>query len=80
MQTIEQSELNSQAAEVVLPGGEGPSESAVASQSAETAPPLPVHADRAVVRARAIDLAGHFHSGVADLSEEHDRYLAEAFG
>ena len=28
---------------------------------------------------RAIALAGRFHSGVANLSEAHDTYLAEAF-
>ena len=28
---------------------------------------------------RALAAAGRFHSGLTDLSTEHDRYLAEAF-
>lgn len=28
---------------------------------------------------RALSIAGRFNSGLADLSTEHDRYLAEAF-
>ena len=35
--------------------------------------------DLAKLRERAINLAGRFHSGVADISEQHDRYLAEVF-
>jgi len=31
------------------------------------------------LRRRAIELAGKYRSGVTDLSEEHDRYLAEAW-
>ncbi len=34
-------------------------------------------ADRAARRRRAVALAGQFHSGRADVSAEHDRYLAE---
>ncbi|NOX62332.1 MAG: CopG family transcriptional regulator [Chloroflexi bacterium] len=30
-------------------------------------------------RQRALQAAGRFHSGVHDLSENHDRYLAEAY-
>ena len=30
--------------------------------------------------ARAKSLAGRFHSGTNDLSRNHDRYLAEAYG
>ncbi len=30
-------------------------------------------------RRRAIEAAGGFHSGRSDISEEHDRYLAEDF-
>jgi Ribbon-helix-helix protein, copG family len=30
-------------------------------------------------RERAAEAAGKFHSGVKDLSAQHDRYLAEAF-
>jgi hypothetical protein len=29
---------------------------------------------------RALAVVGRFHSGHADISTEHDRYLAEAFG
>lgn len=46
-------------------------------------PELATHAiaqpDRAKLRDRALDLAGRFHSGAADISDQHDRYLAEAF-
>ena len=38
-----------------------------------------VQPDRAGLRDRALDLAGRFHSAIADLSDEHDRYLVEAF-
>ena len=31
-------------------------------------------------RLRALAAAGRFHAGVSDLSENHDRYLDEAFG
>lgn len=31
-------------------------------------------------RKRAIEAVGRFHSGVADISAKHDKYLAEAFG
>ena len=31
-------------------------------------------------RQRAIEAAGRFHSGQADLSEKHDAYLAEVYG
>ncbi len=34
-------------------------------------------ADRAALRRRAVALAGQFHSGRADVSAEHDAYLAE---
>jgi predicted DNA-binding ribbon-helix-helix protein len=30
-------------------------------------------------RKRALDAAGRFHSGLRDLSTEHDKYLEEAF-
>jgi len=30
-------------------------------------------------RRRAIDAAGRFHSGLQDLSTDHDRYLNEAY-
>lgn len=32
------------------------------------------------VRQRALAVVGSFHSGLADLAAEHDRYLTEAFG
>ena len=31
-------------------------------------------------RQRAIKAAGQFHSGLTDLSEKHDEYLAEVYG
>jgi hypothetical protein len=36
--------------------------------------------DRDEIRKRAAAAAGRFNSGVTDLSERHDDYLAEAFG
>jgi prevent-host-death family protein len=42
-------------------------------------PPTAAQPNRAELLKRALDLAGRFHAGVADLSEEHDRYLVEAF-
>jgi hypothetical protein len=31
-------------------------------------------------RRRAIAAVGRFHSGISDLAERHDEYLAEAYG
>jgi hypothetical protein len=36
--------------------------------------------DREEQKQRALAVVGRFHSGHADISIEHDRYLAEAFG
>jgi hypothetical protein len=36
--------------------------------------------DRQERKRRALAIVGRFHSGQSDLSVEHDRYLAEAFG
>lgn len=36
--------------------------------------------DRDNLRQRALELSGMFRSGLKDLSAEHDRYLAEAYG
>lgn len=36
--------------------------------------------DREERKRRALAAVGRFNSGVSDLSENHDRYLAEAFG
>jgi len=33
-----------------------------------------------IQRRRAIAASGRFNSGVTDISVEHDKYLAEAFG
>jgi hypothetical protein len=35
---------------------------------------------RAEIRRRALAVAGRFRSEETDISREHDRYLAEAFG
>lgn len=37
-------------------------------------------ADREEIRRRALAAIGSVHSGAADLSADHDRYLAEAYG
>lgn len=31
-------------------------------------------------RRRAVEVIGRFHSGSSDVSEQHDKYLAEAYG
>ena len=31
-------------------------------------------------RKRAVEVIGRFHSGSSDVSEQHDKYLAEAYG
>jgi hypothetical protein len=36
--------------------------------------------DREELKRRALTVAGQFNSGHSDISTEHDRYLAEAFG
>jgi prevent-host-death family protein len=36
--------------------------------------------NRGDLRQRALELSGRFHSGLTDLSVEHDRYLEDAFG
>ena len=36
--------------------------------------------DREELKRRALAVSGRFRSGLTDLSTEHDRYLAEAFG
>lgn len=36
--------------------------------------------DLARVRQRALAVVGRYRSGVADVSDEHDRYLADAGG
>ena len=38
----------------------------------------PVQAREATVRARALGVIGAFSSGLSDVAEQHDRYLAEA--
>ena len=38
----------------------------------------PIQAREAASRARALDLIGAFSSGLSDVAENHDRYLAEA--
>ena len=52
---------------------------AQALRAVEAATPALAQLDRANLRDRALDLAGRFHSAITDLSDEHDRYLVEAF-
>ena len=40
---------------------------------------VPPEADRAVLRQRALALAGQFHSGHTDISSRHDEYLADTY-
>jgi hypothetical protein len=37
----------------------------------------PIQARESAVRARALELIGAFSSGLSDVAENHDRYLAE---
>jgi hypothetical protein len=52
---------------------------AQALRAAEADTPALAQPDRTELRDRALNLAGRFHSDVADLSDAHDRYLVEAF-
>jgi plasmid stability protein len=58
---------------------EGISVSAVVRRSLDKALTGDRLPDDAEIRRRAIEAAGCFNSGLGDLSERHDDYLAEAY-
>jgi CRISPR/Cas system-associated protein Csm6 len=57
---------------------EGTSQAEIVRRALEAYLRRPIHAREAAVRARALELIGAFSSGVSDVAENHDRYLAEA--
>lgn len=57
---------------------EGASQAEIVRRALEAYLRRPIHAREATVRARALELIGAFSSGLSDVAEHHDRYLAEA--
>jgi hypothetical protein len=57
---------------------EGASQAEIVRRALEAYLRRPVQAREATVRARALELIGAFSSGLSDVAERHDRYLAEA--
>lgn len=57
---------------------EGTSQAEIVRRALEAYLRRPVQAHEATVRARALEVIGAFSSGLSDVAEQHDRYLAEA--
>jgi hypothetical protein len=57
---------------------EGASQAEIVRRALEVYLRRPIQAGESTVRARAMELIGAFSSGLTDVSENHDRYLAEA--
>lgn len=57
---------------------EGTSQAEIVRRSLEAYVRRPIRARESAVRARALELIGAFSSGLSDISENHDRYLADA--
>ena len=57
---------------------EGASQAEIVRRALEAYLRRPIQAREAAVRARALELIGVFSSGLSDVAENHDRYLAEA--
>lgn len=57
---------------------EGTSQAEIVRRALEVYLRRPIRARESAVRARALELIGAFSSGLSDVSEDHDRYLAEA--
>jgi len=57
---------------------EGASQAEIVRRALEAYLRRPIQAREATVRARALELIGAFSSGLPDVAENHDRYLAEA--
>ncbi len=71
--TEEQSDHLRRAAE-----SEGTSQAEIVRRALAAYLRRPIQACEATVHARALELIGAFSSGLADVAEHHDRYLAEA--
>src|SRR5665811_1796494 len=56
---------------------EGITRAEIVRRALEVYLPHPIQAREATIRARATELIGAFSSGLTDVSEDHDRYLAE---
>jgi metal-responsive CopG/Arc/MetJ family transcriptional regulator len=56
---------------------EGVSQAELVRRSLEAYLRRPVQARESTVRARALEMIGAFSSGLSDVAEQHDRYLAE---
>ena len=57
---------------------EGTSQAEIVRRALEAYLRRPVQAREVTVRARALELIGAFSSGLSDVAEQHDHYLAEA--
>jgi hypothetical protein len=57
---------------------EGTSQAEIVRRALEAYLRRPIQAREVTVRARALELIGAFSSGLPDVAEHHDRYLAEA--
>jgi CRISPR/Cas system-associated protein Csm6 len=57
---------------------DGASQAEIVRRALEAYLRRPVQAREATVRARALEVIGAFSSGLSDVAEHHDRYLAEA--
>lgn len=56
---------------------EGASQAEIVRRALEAYLRRPVQVRQATVRARALEVIGAFSSGLPDVAEHHDRYLAE---
>jgi hypothetical protein len=57
---------------------EGASQAEIVRRALEAYLRRPIQVREATVRARALELIGAFSSGLSDVAEQHDRYLAES--
>ena len=57
---------------------EGASQAELVRRALEAYLRRPIRAREVTVRSRALELIGAFSSGLSDVAEDHDRYLAEA--
>jgi len=62
-----------------LAGAKGRSVSELVREGIELVIQVEGRPDREELKRRALELSGRFHSGIHDLSTDHDRYLEEAF-
>ena len=57
---------------------EGTSQAEIVRRALDLHLRRPIQARESAVRARVLELIGAFSSGLSDVSDSHDRYLAEA--